>query len=103
MATWPDRILQKLTETAVLCDAYSAGISILEPDVEEVYWPAIAARWAKHLAGGTLREFGPCGTVLDRTAALLFSHPERNFSFLLLRAAGIRGELGHMVLQPTIS
>ena len=31
---------------------------------------------------GTPRGFGPCGTVLDRDVALLFSHPERHFSYL---------------------
>src|ERR1700730_1765667 len=83
MATSPDKILQKLTETALrLCGAQSAGISILEPDGKRFYWPAIAGRWAEHLGGGTPRNFGPCGTVLDRNAALLFSHPERDFDYL---------------------
>jgi PAS domain S-box-containing protein len=83
MATSPDKILQKLTETALtLCGAHSAGISILEPGGKRFYWPAIAGRWAEHLGGGTPREFGPCGTVLDRNAALLFSHPERDFDYL---------------------
>jgi PAS domain S-box-containing protein len=83
IATSPDRILQKLTETALrLCGAHSAGISILEPDGKRFYWPAIAGRWAEHLGGGTPRNFGPCGTVLDRNAALLFSHPERDFDYL---------------------
>ena len=48
--------------------------SILEPDGKRFYWPAIAGRWAEHLGGGTPRNFGPCGTVLDRNAVLLFSH-----------------------------
>ena len=29
----------------------------------------------------TPREFGPCGTVLDRNVPLLFSHPERDFPY----------------------
>jgi PAS domain S-box-containing protein len=83
MATSPEKILQKLTEAALtLCGAHSAGISILAPDGKRFYWPAIAGRWAEHLGGGTPREFGPCGTVLDRNAALLFSHPERDFDYL---------------------
>jgi GAF domain-containing protein len=31
--------------------------------------------------GGTPRDFGPCGTVLDRDAAMLCSHPERDFPY----------------------
>ena len=34
-----------------------------------------------HVGGGTPRDFGPCGTVLDRNEALLFSHPERDFPY----------------------
>jgi PAS domain S-box-containing protein len=45
------------------------------------HWRAIAGTWAQHLGGGTPRDFGPCGTVLDRNAALLFSHPERDFPY----------------------
>ncbi len=77
-----DGILQKLAETALtLCRAQSAGISLLEPDGKRFYWPAIAGRWAEHVGGGTPRDYGPCGTVLDNDTALLFSHPERDFDY----------------------
>ena len=83
MATSPDGILQKLAETALdLCRAHSAGISLLEKDRKSFYWPAVAGQWACHVGGGTPRDYGPCGTVLDRNAALLFSRPERDFSYL---------------------
>src|SRR5262249_45374996 len=39
------------------------------------YWPAIAGAWQPHLGGGTPRDFGPCGDVLDRNAPLLFTVP----------------------------
>jgi PAS domain S-box-containing protein len=82
MAKSPIGILQKLAETALtLCRAQSAGISLLEADGKRFYWPAIAGQWAEHLGGGTPREYGPCGTVLDHNAALLFSHPERDFEY----------------------
>lgn len=82
LATSPVGILQKLAETALkLCGAQSAGISLLEADGQRFYWPAIAGQWAAHLGGGTPREYGPCGTVLDNNAALLFSHPERDFDY----------------------
>ena len=82
LATSPVGILQKLAETALtLCRAQTAGISLLEADGKRFYWPAIAGQWAEHLGGGTPREYGPCGTVLDNNTALLFSHPERDFEY----------------------
>ena len=84
MADSPDTILQKLAEGALeLCGAQSAGISLLDADKARFYWPAIAGQWAAYIGGGTPREYGPCGTVLDRGSALLFSHPERYFTYLM--------------------
>ena len=84
LATAPETILQKLADTAlVLCRAHSAGLSLLEePDQKRrFHWRAIAGEWASHRDGGTPREFGPCGTVLDRNTAMLCSHPERDFPY----------------------
>ena len=78
MATSPAGILQKLAETALtLCCAHSAGLSVLEEvdQKKNFHWRAIAGEWASHLNGGTPRDFGPCGAVLDRNVALVFSHP----------------------------
>ena len=83
MAASPNRILQKLAETALaLCGAQSAGISLLDDTGKNFYWPAVAGQWARHVGAGTPRDFGPCGTVLDRNAPLVFSHPERLFTYL---------------------
>jgi PAS domain S-box-containing protein len=84
MATSPDAILQKLADTALrLCRAHSAGLSLLEEGDQRsnFHWRAIAGQWAPHLNGGTPRNFGPCGTVLDRNAALVCSHPELDFPY----------------------
>ena len=84
MAMSPDRILQELSDTALaLCHAHSAGLSLLEDDdhMENFHWRAISGEWASHVNGGTPRDFGPCGTVLDRNMPLLFSHPERDFPY----------------------
>ena len=84
MATAPTGILQKLAEVALLvCRAHSAGLSLLEDGDQRTnfHWRAIAGKWAPHLHGGTPRNFGPCGTVLDRNAAQLCSHPERDFPY----------------------
>ncbi len=84
MATAPHRILQQLAESALsLCHAHSAGLSLLEEgDQRNLRWRAIAGAWSPYLGGGTPRDFGPCGTVLDHSMPLLFSHPERDFPYL---------------------
>jgi PAS domain S-box-containing protein len=84
MAVAPSGILQKLAETALtLCRAHSAGLSLLEDGDgrKNFHWRAIAGQWAPHLGGGTPRDFGPCGTVLDHNVALVCSHPELDFPY----------------------
>ena len=85
MATAPNGILQKLAETALtLCHAHSAGFSLLEDRDQKrnFHWRALVGQWAPHAGGGTPRDFGPCGTVLDCNAPMLCSHPERDFPYL---------------------
>jgi PAS domain S-box-containing protein len=84
MVISPEGILQKLVDTAlVLCRAHSAGVSLLEDSDHRsnFHWRAVAGAWAPQLNGGTPRNFGPCGTVLDRNLALMCSHPERDFPY----------------------
>lgn len=89
MVTSPGSLLQTLAETAMtLCHAGSSGISLLNPK-GDFYWPAVTGALARHLGGGTPREFGPCGTVLDRNAPQLMSHPERHFRYLEPLTPGI--------------
>src|SRR5260370_34239707 len=73
MTSSPDDILQKLVEAALdLCRAHSAGISMIDGDRERFRWPAVAGQWSPYLGEGTRRDFGPCSTVLNRNAPLLF-------------------------------
>lgn len=83
LADSPHTILQTLADTLLdVCDAGSAGISLLtDDDGKRFYWPAIAGRWKPHIGGGTPRDFGPCGDVLDRNRTLLFSHVERRYTY----------------------
>jgi PAS domain S-box-containing protein len=84
MATSPDAILQKLADTALtLCRAHSAGLSLLEEGDQKnnFHWRAIAGQWAHHINGGTPRNFGPCGTVIDQDVAMVCSHPELDFPY----------------------
>jgi len=79
-------VLQTLAETILEvthCD--SAGISLLtkEDGGKRFYWPAIAGAWKPHVGGGTPRDFGPCGDVLDRNCTLLFQHFERRYPYLV--------------------
>ena len=49
---------------------------------KSLHWRAVAGKWAPYLGRSMPRDFGPCGTVLDRNTAFLFSHPERDFPYL---------------------
>ena len=91
LADSPSTIFQTLAETILgitQCD--SAGLSLLTkdgqtPDVSgnRFYWPAIAGMWNPHVGGGTPRNFGPCGDVLDHNCTLLFRHFEERYPYLL--------------------
>lgn len=83
LADAPRAILQNLVgETVAALQAGSAGLSLLTKDGERFYWAAIAGAWSAHIGGGTPRDFGPCGDVLDRNVPLLFSHFERRYPYL---------------------
>src|SRR5258708_29432700 len=91
LADRPIIIFHKVAETILdipQCD--SAGLSLLtsdgkRPDVcgKRFYWPAIAGMWNPHVGGGTPRNFGPCGDVLDQNRTLLFRHFERRYPYLM--------------------
>ena len=84
-------IFQTLAETILditQCD--SAGLSLLTRDGKtpdacghRFYWPAIAGMWNPHVGGGTPRNFGPCGDVLDQNRTLLFRRFERRYPYLV--------------------
>lgn len=83
MARPPQSILQKLVDTALdLCQAHSAGISLLEEsDGRKLFrWHALAGRLAPHLWGTMPRELSPCGTVLDQDTMLLMRYPDHYYS-----------------------
>jgi GAF domain-containing protein len=83
LAQSPHDFFQKLANMVLrLTYADSAGISLLDEAKGRFVWPAVAGGLFPYLGGGTPRDFGPCGTVLDRDEALLFLHPERHFTYL---------------------
>jgi PAS domain S-box-containing protein len=82
----PLDILQTLAEIILdvtQCD--SSGVSLLTKDDggKRFYWPAIAGEWKRHIGGGTPRDFGPCGDVLDQNRTLLFRHFERRYPYFI--------------------
>jgi PAS domain S-box-containing protein len=91
LADSPGTIFETLAQTILditQCD--SAGLSLLtrdgkKPDAcgKRFYWPAIAGMWNPHVGGGTPRNFGPCGDVLDQNRTLLFTHFERRYPYLM--------------------
>lgn len=86
LADSPRSILQILAETILdVLQAGSAGVSLLTKDDGGMrfYWPAIAGIWKPYIGGGTPRNFGPCGDVLDRDAPLLFRHFERRYAYFV--------------------
>ena len=91
LADSPSTIFHTLAETIediTQCD--SAGLSLLtrdgktpHVDGQRFYWPAICGMWNPHVGGGTPRNFGPCGDVLDQNRPLLFTHFERRYPYLM--------------------
>ena len=84
-----DAVLQRMVETAVeLCQAHSAGVSLLEKEngVDIVRWRAAAGAWGAYVGGYMARDGSPCGTVIDRNAAMLMSRPQRHYAITGLPA-----------------
>jgi C4-dicarboxylate-specific signal transduction histidine kinase len=83
LADSPTTILQTLADRVLaVLRADSAGLSLVTKDEKRFYWAAIAGAWAPHIGGGTPRDFGPCGDVLDQNVPMLFSHWERRYPYL---------------------
>ena len=81
----PDTMLDSLMAIALqLCDAGTAGLSLLEqPSSDEVIfrWAAMAGPLSTHVGGSTPRDFSPCGVCTDRGTPQLFTYPERYFTY----------------------
>src|SRR6516164_10665323 len=83
LADSPSTILQTLADKVLeVLHADSAGLSLLTKDDQRFYWAAIAGAWQPHIGGGTPRDFGPCGDVLDHNSPMLFSHFELRYPYL---------------------
>jgi PAS domain S-box-containing protein len=99
MANSPATVLRKLAEFVLeLCQAGSAGVSLLETEGEnEVFrWQAIVGELALYQGGMVPREASPCGMVIERGEVLLLSHPERHFPGL----QGVEPGIFELLLAP---
>jgi len=82
LAANPRNMLQRLVETALeLCQADTAGISILEGDVFR--WEALAGVFAGYRDNTMPRHASPCGVCIDENVAQLMHLPDRCFPALL--------------------
>ena len=83
LSRWPKEFFGKLANYVLkFSRAQSAGVSLLNEGEMRFVWPAVAGDLDSLAGAGTPRDFGPCGTVLDRQTTLLFRHPERHFTYL---------------------
>jgi GAF domain-containing protein len=91
LTTSPGNVLQRLVDIALqLCRGHSAGVSLLEKNGspgslslggDHFRWHAVAGQWAPLVWNTTTpRNYGPCGTVLDRNITLLFSNAHRYYT-----------------------
>jgi signal transduction histidine kinase len=83
MANAPERILQKLEDTALdLCHAQSAGINLLEEEKgHQIFrWHGVAGQLSSFLWETVPREFSPSGMVLDTNKVQLMSYLDRHYS-----------------------
>jgi signal transduction histidine kinase len=82
MATNPRNMLQRLVELAVeLCDAHTAGISLLDGEVFR--WEAVAGVFAAAKGGTMPRHQSPCGVCIDRQTTQLMHLADRCFPALM--------------------
>ena len=99
MALKPDNILQKLADVILdVCNAESAGVSILEPhnDGDLFRWHAAGGQLRKIIGGSIPRGASPCGVVLERDSVVLFSHPGRYFEAI----AQLEPQIEELLLVP---
>ena len=83
LAKAPEKFFPKLVQAVVdHTTAQSSGISLLDKEAGRFVWPAVVGGLEAFIGAGTPADFGPCGTVLERDAVVLFSHPERHFTYL---------------------
>ncbi len=81
MADHPEGLLPRLVKQALeICDAASAGISVLEGNVFR--WLALAGELAVFEGTTTPRDYSPCGVCINNRSAVLMERPERIYQWI---------------------
>jgi signal transduction histidine kinase len=82
MAQNPDQLIDTLLSVALdLCDAGTAGLSVLDSEQQVFRWTNLAGVLSKYVGGSTPREFSPCGVTMDCNSPQLFLYPGRRFLY----------------------
>jgi signal transduction histidine kinase len=82
MAEKPDELIDALLKAALeLCEAGTAGLSVLDAGQQVFRWTNLAGALHQHVGGTTPRDFSPCGVTMDRESAQLFLYPGRRFQY----------------------
>ncbi len=86
LADDPRQAIRRVLEIVIrLCDAGSAGLSLLRADhagQEIVRWETVSGSLASHEGIDTPRADSPCGLCLDAGQTVLIGQPERAFGHL---------------------
>jgi two-component sensor histidine kinase len=83
MADHPGEVLPRLVKLAMeICEADSAGISVLEPETAQFRWLGLSGVLAAFEGATTPRHDSPCGVCLDHRGPILMEHPERAYAWI---------------------
>jgi two-component sensor histidine kinase len=81
MADHPADVLPRLVGLSMeVCDADSAGVSVLDGDVFR--WNSLVGKLSAFEGVTTPRNFSPCGVCLDQSSPILMERPERAYSWI---------------------
>ena len=81
MADHPADVLPRLVALSMdICDADSAGISVLDGD--QFRWTSLVGKLSAFEGATTPRNYSPCGVCLDQRSPILMERPERAYSWI---------------------
>jgi two-component sensor histidine kinase len=83
MSDEPAKVLPRLVQLAMeLCEAGSAGVSILERETGQFRWFGLSGILSAFEGQKTPRNDSPCGVCLDIEGPILMERPERAFDWI---------------------
>jgi two-component sensor histidine kinase len=83
MADRPTEIIPRLVALAMeICDGVSAGVSVLDPEINRFRWLGVQGALAAMQGVTVPRENSPAGLCLDIGGPVLFAQPGRAFGWM---------------------